>query len=235
MSTCAICLDAIDVATTGCTTLSCKHEFHFSCISSWFLNTHNQRSCPCCRKVMTAMENLPEEEYEDEDESEYESESESEDDEEDKYCFFTYANFNHMLRSKGGRGVTMRQWMAMKPVNGEIAFYTATEVDFFLIGNGATGTITEQEWDDNARIVDEEQTEQKTKPISHLMADGTWRTTILNPEDDTGVAVVLPENTPDDYGFHATVIANTSAKKLQNIWRSKRTYTLDQIERMLMA
>jgi hypothetical protein len=64
MSTCAICLDAIDVATTGCTTLSCKHEFHFSCISSWFLNTHNQSSCPCCRKVMTAMENLPEEEYE---------------------------------------------------------------------------------------------------------------------------------------------------------------------------
>jgi hypothetical protein len=233
MSTCAICLDAIDVATTGCTTLSCKHEFHFSCISSWFLNTHNQSSCPCCRKVMTAMENLPEEEYEDEDE--YESEYES-DEEDDEYCFFTYANFNRFLRSKGGRGVTMRQWMAMKPVNGEIAFYTATEVDFFLIGNGATGTMTEQEWDDNARIIEEEeQTEQKTNPISHLMADGTWRTTILNPEDDTGVAVVLPENTPDDYGFHATVIANTSAKKLQNIWRSKRTYTLDQIERMLMA
>jgi hypothetical protein len=228
MSTCAICLDAIDVATTGCTTLSCKHEFHFSCISSGFLNTHNQSSCPCCRKVMTPMENLPEEE----DESEYESEYES--DEEDEYCFFTYANFNRFLRSKGGRGVTMRQWMAMKPVNGEIAFYTATEVDFFLIGNGATGTMTEQEWDDNARTLDDEP-EQKTKSISHLMSDGTWRTTILNPEDDTGVAVVLPENTPDDYGFHATVIANTSAKKLQNIWRSKRIYTLDQIERILMA
>jgi hypothetical protein len=234
MSTCAICLDAIDVATTGCTTLSCKHEFHFSCISSWFLNTHNQSSCPCCRKVMTPMENFQADTQLEDDEDEDE-EYDSEEDEDDEYCFFTYANFNRFLRSKGGRGVTMRQWMAMKPVNGEIAFYTATEVDFFLIGNGATGTMTEQEWYDNARIEDEEEETPKPSSMSHLMADGTWRTTILNPEDDTGVAVVLPENTPDDYGFHATVIANTSAKKLQNIWRSKRTYTLDQIERMLMA
>uniref|UniRef100_A0A6C0L5I7 RING-type domain-containing protein n=1 Tax=viral metagenome TaxID=1070528 RepID=A0A6C0L5I7_9ZZZZ len=232
MSTCAICLDAIDVATTGCTTLSCKHEFHFSCISSWFLNTHNQSSCPCCRKVMTPMENLPE----DEDESEYESEYESDEDEEDKYCFFTYANFNHMLRSKGGRGVTMSEWMAMDPVNGEISFYTTNEIYFFLIGNGATGSFTQEEWDANVRVMPAMMV-LNPKPISmsHLMADGTWRTTILNPEDDTGVAVVLPENTPDDYGFHATVIANTSAKKLQNIWRSKRIYTLDQIERILMA
>ena len=230
MSTCAICLDSIEVATTGCTTLSCNHEFHFSCISSWFLNTHNQSSCPCCRKVMTPMENLPEQEQEDDDE--YDSEDEDEDDE---YCFFTYASFNRLLRSKGGRGVTMSQWMAMHPVNGEISFYTANEIDFFLIGNGATGSMTEQEWDDHARILEEDEPQQKTKSISHLMADGTWRTTILNPEDDTGVVVVLPENMPDDYGFHATVIANTSAKKLQNIWRSKRTYTVEQIEKMLMA
>ena len=233
MSTCAICLDSIDVATTGCTTLSCKHEFHFSCISSWFLNTHNQSSCPCCRKIMTPMENFQEQKDDEEPESDYESDYESED--EDEYCFFTYANFNRMLRSKGGRGITMSQWMAMNPVNGEISFYTANEIEFFLIGNGATGSFTEQEWDDNARIIEDEEVSSKPSSISHLMADGTWRATILNPEDDTGVAVVLPENTPDDYGFHATVIANTSAKKLQSLWRSTRTYTLDQIERILMA
>jgi hypothetical protein len=181
---------------------------------------------------MTPMENLPEED----EESEYESESDYESEEEDKYCFFTYANFNRLLRSKGGRGITMSQWMAMNPVNGEISFYTANEIEFFLIGNGATGSFTEQEWDDNARVIPATMfLSQPPRPISHLMADGTWRTTILNPEDDTGVAVVLPENTPDDYGFHATVIANTSAKKLQSLWRSKHTYTLDQIERMLMA
>lgn len=235
MSTCAICLDCIDVETTGCTTLSCKHEFHFSCISSWFLNTHNQSSCPCCRKIMTPMENLQEKENEEDEESDYESDEESE---EDQFCFFTYANFNRLLRSKGGRGVTMSQWMAMHPVNGEVSFYSVSEIECLLIGNGGTGTITDEEWEDNARILDEDDGMMPTtppKPISHLMADGTWRTAILNPEDDTGVAVVLPENTTDDYGFHATVIANTSAKKLQNVWRSKRTYTVDQIERILMA
>ena len=48
---CSICLEQI-TKTTGCTTLSCEHSFHFRCISEWFLIQRDDalsQVCPCCR------------------------------------------------------------------------------------------------------------------------------------------------------------------------------------------
>ena len=43
---CVICLDVIDINTTGQTTMTCGHTYHLSCISAWI--TKNP-SCPVCR------------------------------------------------------------------------------------------------------------------------------------------------------------------------------------------
>lgn len=54
---CSICHEAI-TATTGITTLSCSHSFHINCIGKWFVSL-DESTCPCCRKVMSAVEDLP--------------------------------------------------------------------------------------------------------------------------------------------------------------------------------
>jgi hypothetical protein len=65
---CSICYDAIN-ATTGVATLSCSHSFHISCIAGWFAKLE-KGSCPCCRKEMSALEDLPKPVGEEEDEEE---------------------------------------------------------------------------------------------------------------------------------------------------------------------
>lgn len=54
---CSICYQAIS-ATTGIATLSCSHSFHINCIGKW-LTSLDEGTCPCCRKKMSALEDLP--------------------------------------------------------------------------------------------------------------------------------------------------------------------------------
>ena len=54
---CSICKDAIDVPTTGRVELSCSHQFHLSCIGTWF-QTNNNCSCPMCRKPAEPLERI---------------------------------------------------------------------------------------------------------------------------------------------------------------------------------
>ena len=54
---CPICREAIST-TTGIATLSCLHSFHINCIGMWF-SSLDEGTCPCCRKVMSALEDLP--------------------------------------------------------------------------------------------------------------------------------------------------------------------------------
>lgn len=54
---CSICYQAIS-ATTGIATLSCSHSFHINCIGKWLISI-DEGTCPCCRKKMSALEDLP--------------------------------------------------------------------------------------------------------------------------------------------------------------------------------
>ena len=55
---CPICYDAI-TSQTGIVTTSCGHSYHFACISSWFMTQEENSTCPCCRKEMCTIEDLP--------------------------------------------------------------------------------------------------------------------------------------------------------------------------------
>ena len=72
MSECPICYEEIS-SETGSVNLSCSHQFHLTCITSWF---GKQGSCPCCRKIMGEKEAVPliESDSEDDDDERHEDE-----------------------------------------------------------------------------------------------------------------------------------------------------------------
>lgn len=54
---CSICLECINVSTTGRVEMSCSHTFHLKCIGKWL---NNNSSCPLCRSPPSEMEMLEE-------------------------------------------------------------------------------------------------------------------------------------------------------------------------------
>ena len=52
---CSICLECINVSTTGRVEMSCSHTFHLKCIGQW-LNKNS--SCPLCRTKPSELETL---------------------------------------------------------------------------------------------------------------------------------------------------------------------------------
>ena len=74
MSECPICYEVIS-SETGSVNLSCSHQFHLTCITSWFAK---QGSCPCCRKLMGEKEAVPliEDDSEGEDAEDHDDEEE---------------------------------------------------------------------------------------------------------------------------------------------------------------
>ena len=225
MSTCAICYEDVSVE-TGCVTLSCSHEFHFLCISSWFLNTHNQSSCPCCRKVMTPMEDVPSGFKGSDAETYYAPDQPWEESEfipdEEPYLYFTYSQLNEILRNNGSSIITMYTWMTMMPVNGQVCFEMQELKDFMVqisVGNQqAPPQLTNEEcnriratyWPHNQIVP-----QTPTTPL-FLMSDGTWQESMNNPEDDTGVQMAVP------LGAAAPILSKVLVKKIQKKWRSTR-------------
>lgn len=206
---CPICYDDIS-PDTGRTVLSCTHEFHLFCIASWFIQC-DESSCPCCRKMMGKLEDLPTEadtEYESDDDTlSYESEDDS--------TYFTYAELNAFLRSKGGRGIKMATWLSMHPTDCQVAFTRSADLDLFVIGNGGQ-SVTESDWDSLPS------NNLQTLPMSyeslikvHLMADGTWNS--LMSSTYSGVTVTLAKGEESSAGK----LANLVTKKIQTLWRSR--------------
>ena len=227
-TTCAICLDDIVVETTGCTTLSCKHEFHFSCLCSWFMNSS---SCPCCRNVVGPLEDFPPDADADAD-AEEDDDSDYEEDDDDA-TWFGFASMNTLLRSRGGQGIIASSWNTLERINDEIGFYTLQDLNYMLIGNGAHA-LNLEEW---AALPFGNYTTEPVHAKSYLMLDGTWRNIIHNPEEHSGVVVVVPPtHLPDDFGMHASVIAYQAAKKLQKAWRNRsKPITLQALEATLIS
>ena len=79
-SECTICFEDLTV-TTGQSTLGCGHIFHLRCIVAWFQEQECASSCPCCRRVVGELDNVPL--YPDEGEEDEESDEDSESSEED--------------------------------------------------------------------------------------------------------------------------------------------------------
>ena len=80
---CSICYSQITSA-TGKVQLSCSHQFHFSCLTTWFDRQKcegSHENCPLCRHQSTDFEKLPDAMYEEDgDEDEDEDEDEEDDD-----------------------------------------------------------------------------------------------------------------------------------------------------------
>jgi len=219
---CSICYDAID-ATTGVATLSCSHSFHICCIAGWFAKLE-KGTCPCCRKEMSALEDLPQPAETADDDDEDEDEDDEDDDEEVE---FSRADLDAFLRARGGNGLTDAMAAEVCP---EFGTFMATELNALVVGNGAR-PLTHEEW---VALVDEEEDEDEDEdnddiaaavaivwnelasydepPRSRLMVDGSWTTTVINPEDATDVTVVAPPSS-------AASVAASAATKVQAVWR----------------
>lgn len=50
---CPICLDSINGSDMPITTLKCKHQYHFDCIST---SLATKKSCPMCRAIVNIKE-----------------------------------------------------------------------------------------------------------------------------------------------------------------------------------
>lgn len=76
---CSICFDDI-TKTTGSTTLSCEHSFHFRCIDEWFykqLCEGLHQTCPCCRSEGAELDRCMCEEVKEGDQEEEDEDDES--------------------------------------------------------------------------------------------------------------------------------------------------------------
>jgi hypothetical protein len=241
---CAICFEDIEVAKTGRTTLSCSHEFHYSCLTRWFISAidaDGDPSCPCCRKQMDGLENYPE--YESAEGSDDEDEDEDDDDEEEDEdpTFFTFAQLKAFIRLRGGSSITMRYWLSMRTnlmsmVN-QACFASIEELNEVLTDHGATAIAGADydTWDEHLPF--NPYVSQRSLPKSnevatvHLTSEGAWTTAFANPEEDTGVSVSLPK---DEAGAAGTV-AHLLAKKIQRTWRRTQPITLEALEMQLMG
>ena len=147
--TCAICYDTIDVI-TGRVEMSCKHSFHFKCLSSWFSKERSE-PCPLCRKQASELEGLA---YPTDEEvsaawnrgwnerSEYQDELNEKAKEPE--ISLTRNSFHKVLRSLGGIGLMRkmedylydRDWLDI----------TKRELRLICAANGAS-VISDEEWD----------------------------------------------------------------------------------------
>jgi len=220
---CSICYDAID-ATTGVATLSCSHSFHICCIAGWFAKLE-KGTCPCCRKEMSALEDLPQAaEAEDSDD-----EDEDDDDESVDEVEFSRADLDAFLRARGGHGLTDAMAAEVCP---EFGTFMGTELNALVVGNGGR-PLTREEWialledddddedeenEDNDEIaaavaaVWNELASYDEPPRAFLMADGSWASTVMNPEEATEVTVAASPAA-------AAGVAGSAATKVQAVWR----------------
>ena len=187
-SECPICYENIN-ATTGQTTLSCSHSFHFGCISGWFLK-QEVGTCPCCRKEMAAIEDLPRD-----DESTYSDNSEDEEVE------FTRADLQSFIASLGGN----LSEEAADNICEVIAGFTYYELNALVVGN--TGRqLTEEMW--NELLEDDDESDSDSDNSDDSESEDVWNLRISTTFDGNRTVSIV----------HAEEAA-TAATKLQAVWR----------------
>ena len=156
---CPICYEAI-TEETGVVTTSCKHSYHFTCISGWCIK-QEKGSCPCCRKEMNEKEDFPAVPYAEDADADAESEAEEEEESEYPEVEFTRAQLQAFIASHGGH-LTEQMSDAICAV---VGVFTHTELNSLLVGN--TGqTLSEEEWNRLMERDDNSQQEEGSLRIS---------------------------------------------------------------------
>lgn len=155
---CAICFDDI-TATTGRVETACHHLFHFSCLSSWFvqrLSGEQDQSCPCCRATAGEKERLSTEDGEEgEDGSESDGSGSGYFEDEGEELWLTRADLHDLLANKlGGTGVPDSLWNhffdpddAMRLETDRRLCFTEREIGMYVLAQGGR-LCTEEEWED---------------------------------------------------------------------------------------
>jgi hypothetical protein len=246
-NTCSICLDEINVAVTGCVTLSCGHHNHLSCISKWFYS-QEKSSCPLCRAGMEGAGDVwvskgDEEDEEDEDEDDDEDDDEDEDEEEDarfipQFATFNNAEFNTMLVEYGLRPVPADMWhlftrtyMVVQPeYPGELRVRMwQYDLENYFLGRGEK-YLSHGMWD----AIIEQQKACSTGAFLSATSDFTLMIGLplqpyFRPPNlsvslhlmDTGAWQVVVMNPEEDTGVSCTApaAAMSSATKIQAVWR----------------
>ena len=117
---CSICLDPVNAKTTGRVEMTCKHVFHFKCLTSWF-SKQDESSCPMCRQKAKELEDFAQEEKDDEEDDE-------EEEEEERAVYLSRFAVDAIIRQKGGPGVNA----AVEAAVGfdEIGYATITRSEF---------------------------------------------------------------------------------------------------------
>jgi hypothetical protein len=144
---CSICFGDV-TAETGRVVTACSHLFHFRCLATWFLSQDGASSCPCCRREVSELEDVPidpadVEEGEDDD-SDYEEEEET--------IFFIFSELDACLRAHGGTGATEALWREAFPGTDEeftmeaAVNFSREELDHYALVQGGR-RMTDATWD----------------------------------------------------------------------------------------
>jgi hypothetical protein len=188
---CPICYDAI-TPTTGVARFSCSHSFHYGCISAWFLK-QDVGSCPCCRKEMTAIEDLPRD-----DDSEVSSVGT-----EDEEVEFTRSELQAFIASLGGN----LSEEAADNICEIIAGFTYCELNALVVGN--TGrNLTEDRWN---QLLEDEDEDDDLDSVEDEDEEDVWTLRISTTFDADSSTREISMVTTED--------AANAATKLQAVWR----------------
>lgn len=159
-------------------------------------------TCPCCRKEMTATEDLPRDEAD-----ESEDDDSDDDDSDDEYgeleVPFDREKLGEFLKERGGIG--MKDTISAGWDDATTVTFTRTQLHFLFIGNGAK-PFTDEEWEAIIEDEDEdydfeegeiEETQFPNFTITAYDANGTWER-------------------------HVSEEANKAATKFQSLWRAHK-------------
>jgi hypothetical protein len=145
---CSICFGDV-TAETGRVVTACSHLFHFRCLATWFISQDGASSCPCCRREVSELEDVPsaaaDDAEADDDDSDYEED-------EEESIFFIFSELDACLRAHGGTGATEALWREAFPGTDEeftmeaAVNFTREELDHYALVQGGR-RMTDATWD----------------------------------------------------------------------------------------
>jgi len=143
---CPICYEAIDVTTTGRVEMSCRHAFHFKCLTTWF-SSQEKGTCPMCRKEASELEDFgpaaSEDEEEDEDD---EDEEDLLDPEGGGFIRLARNSVNTLITVQGGRDMADMPEDEMPTFDDhDYAIICRLEFEYY-IGIQGGRSFTDEQW-----------------------------------------------------------------------------------------
>ena len=145
---CPICYEAIEVTTTGRVEMSCRHAFHFKCLTTWF-SSQEKGTCPMCRKEASELEDFGPAASDDEDE-----EDEEEDDDEEELLDPEGGGFIRLARNSMNTLITVQGGSNLAIIEEDDAptfddhdYAIICRLEFeYIIGLNGGRAFTDEQW-----------------------------------------------------------------------------------------